>query len=47
MHVTTQSDQSWRLDETTCKPVPELEREEADTRMVLHAREAGYVRHPL
>ena len=42
MYVTTE-DQCWRLDAATCEPVPELEcnHEEADTRMVLHARHAG------
>ena len=42
MHVTTE-DQSYRLDATTCKPVPELEcnHKKADTRLVLHARDAG------
>ena len=35
--------QSWGLDATTCKAVPELEcnHEEADTRIVLHAHDAG------
>ncbi|KAK3747396.1 hypothetical protein QZH41_012092, partial [Actinostola sp. cb2023] len=42
MYVTTE-DQCWRLDAATCEPVPELEcnHEEADTRMVPHARHAG------
>ena len=35
--------QCWRLETATCEPVPELEcdHEEADTRMLLHARHAG------
>jgi len=42
MYVTTE-DQCWRLDVATCEPAPELEcnHEEADTRMVLHARHAA------
>ena len=42
MYVTTE-DQCWRVDAAACEPVPELQcnHEEADTRMVLHARHAG------
>ena len=42
MYVTTE-DQCWRLDAAACEPVPELQcnHDEADTRMVLHARHAG------
>lgn len=40
MYVTTE-DQCWRLDEATCNPVRAVKHEEADTRMVLHARHEG------
>ena len=42
MYVTTE-DQCWRADPAACEPVPELRcnHEEADTRMVLHARHTG------
>ena len=41
MYATTE-DQYWRVDPAACEPVPELQcnNEEADTRMVLHARHA-------
>lgn len=42
MYVTNE-DKCWRLDASRCEIVPELEcnHEEADTRMILHARHAG------
>lgn len=42
MHLTTEG-QYWRIDAAACEPFPELQckHEEADARMVLHARHAG------
>ena len=48
MYVTTK-DPCWRVEVTTCEPVPELQcnHKEGDTRMVLHARHRRYMCHPL